>query len=103
MKTKVMAFKGKNPVRSKIVLDDQILEQIRNFNYLRCDVFHDINNKISSDLWKVRRTLRKTLKKHKFYVLTVPVVLYSSETNIMRKKDKGRIEPPEMKCLLLVR
>jgi len=33
-----MIFKGKTPDRSKIILDDQILEQISNFNYLGRDI-----------------------------------------------------------------
>ena len=33
-KTKVMAFKGKHLVRSKIEIDGSILEKVRKFNYL---------------------------------------------------------------------
>ena len=37
-KTKVMAFRGVDPVRSKIVLDNVILEQVNNFMYLGCNI-----------------------------------------------------------------
>jgi hypothetical protein len=35
-----MAFSGKNPVTSNIVLDNQILEQRSCFNFLGCDTFY---------------------------------------------------------------
>jgi len=44
-----MVFKVKNPVGSKIILDDQKLDQISHFNYLGCDIsynyYKDIDNK----------------------------------------------------------
>ena len=33
-KTKSMAFKGRNPVRTKIVIYNKIIEQVKMFNYL---------------------------------------------------------------------
>jgi hypothetical protein len=33
-KTKSMAFKGRDPVRTKIVIDNKIIEQVKSFNYL---------------------------------------------------------------------
>ena len=33
-KTKSMAFKGRDPVRTKIVIDNKIIEQVNSFNYL---------------------------------------------------------------------
>jgi hypothetical protein len=32
-----MAFKGKQLVRSKIEIDESILEQVKQFNYLGCE------------------------------------------------------------------
>ena len=37
-KTKIMAFKGKHLVRSKIEIDGSILEQVKQFNYLGCEL-----------------------------------------------------------------
>jgi hypothetical protein len=31
---KLMAFKGQDPVRNKIVIDNKIIEQVNSFNYL---------------------------------------------------------------------
>jgi hypothetical protein len=37
--TKVMAFQGKYPIRSKIILNNKfIIQQVSNFNYLECNV-----------------------------------------------------------------
>ena len=36
-----MAFKGKHLVRSKIEIDGSILEQVKQFNYLGCDLSSD--------------------------------------------------------------
>jgi len=33
-KTKSMAFKGRDPVRTKIVIDNKSIEQVNSFNYL---------------------------------------------------------------------
>jgi hypothetical protein len=40
-KTKIMAFKGKQLVRSKIEIDESILEQVKQFNYLGCELSLD--------------------------------------------------------------
>ena len=37
-KTKIMAFKGKHLVRSKIEIEGSILEQVRQLNYLGCEL-----------------------------------------------------------------
>jgi hypothetical protein len=37
-KSKVMAFKGKYPVRYKIMIKHKIIEQVKNFNFLGCDI-----------------------------------------------------------------
>jgi hypothetical protein len=37
-KTKVMAFKGKHLVRSKIEIDSTIVEEVKQFNYLGCEL-----------------------------------------------------------------
>jgi hypothetical protein len=40
-KTKIMAFKGKHLVRSKIEIDGSILVQVKQFNYLGCKLSLD--------------------------------------------------------------
>jgi len=49
-KTKSMAFRGRDPVRTKIVIDNKIMEQVNSFNYLRNISYEkelDIDNKIT--------------------------------------------------------
>ena len=65
-KTKIMAFKGSVPIRSKIVLDDQVLEQISHFNYLGCDVTYLDNHEITNRVHKFQvicGCVNKTLNK----------------------------------------
>ena len=33
--TKLMAFKGEDPVRSKIIIANKVIEEVTSFNYLR--------------------------------------------------------------------
>jgi len=40
-KTKTMAFKGKHLVRSEIEIDGSILENVKQFNYLGCELSLD--------------------------------------------------------------
>jgi hypothetical protein len=53
-KTKIMAFKGTEPIRSKIVIDNMILEQVNTFIYLGCNISYqeekDIHSRITTFL-----------------------------------------------------
>jgi len=40
-KTKIMAFKGKHLVRSKIEREESVLEEVKQFNYLGCELSLD--------------------------------------------------------------
>jgi hypothetical protein len=40
-KTKIRAFKGKHLVRSKVEIDGSIIEQVKQFNYLGCELSLD--------------------------------------------------------------
>jgi hypothetical protein len=64
-----MAFKGRDPVSTKIVIDNKIMEQVSSFNYLGTTISYekefDIDNKlhnylkITDILNQVFRPLRK--------------------------------------------
>jgi len=67
-KTKLVAFKGRDPVRTKIVIDNKIIEQINSFNYLRTLITYEkemdiykILNEYLSVFW-VAYTTNKILK-----------------------------------------
>ena len=45
-----MALLGKNPVRTKIVIDNSVLEQVSHFNYFGCDISYRKDNDIERKL-----------------------------------------------------
>ena len=56
---------GKFPVRSKIIIEDRVLEQTSNFNYLGCDIRFDIDKDIQQTvnrLQYLRGNINITLK-----------------------------------------
>jgi hypothetical protein len=53
-KTKTMAFKGKPPIRTKIVINDTILEQVSHFKYLGSDISYENNKGIDEKVAKFR-------------------------------------------------
>ena len=73
-KTKSMAFKGRDPVRTKIVIDNKIIEQVNMFNYLgnmisyekEMDTDKKLHNylKITGILNNVFKLQKKLLRKH---------------------------------------
>ena len=108
-KTKVLAFKGIDTLRAKIILNDKTIEQVNCFNYLGCNISYNKNNDINNKLSKfnyicgtIKRSLKKTSKltKIKFYkVMAIPMLLYGSESWTLTKQDKRNIETSEMKFL----
>jgi hypothetical protein len=40
-KTKTMAFRGRDHIRSKIVINNKITEQVNTFNYLGCALSYE--------------------------------------------------------------
>lgn len=113
-KTKVMAFRGIEPVRTKIVLKGQILEQVSHFSYLGNDIGYDKDFDIDMKLHRfqamcgtINRTLRHTASKEtkiKFYkVMATPVILYGSELWTKTRKQESRIQATEMRFLRQVK
>jgi fructose-1,6-bisphosphatase len=58
-KTKAMAFKGRDPVRTTIVVDNKIIEQVKSFNCLgsmisyesELDIDNNLNNYLKSHVF----------------------------------------------------
>jgi hypothetical protein len=108
-----MAFKGEHLVRSKIEIDGSILEQIKRFNYLGCELSLDREldfdkriNKFQSICGTIRKHLKKTRTdtQMKFYKVVVrPTLLYGSETWVTTKRDMARLEAAEMRFLRSVK
>ena len=114
-----MAFKGGDPDRSKIVIDNTIIEQVNSFNYLGNLIPYekevDIDNKsstylkvtnITNNVFRPQKTLKKTkiklcLKKTriKLYItLALPALLYGSENWTIKARDKRRITAAEIQA-----
>ena len=63
--TKIMAFKGKHLVRSKIEIDGSILEQVKQFKYLGCELSLDGERDFDKRMNRFQGicgTIRKRLK-----------------------------------------
>jgi hypothetical protein len=106
-----MAFKGKEPIRSKTVIGNKILEQVNIFTYLGCNMSYqeekDIHSKFTKFL-QILGLLNNTLKPHlvrrstrlKLYkTLALPTLLYGSEIWTIKQCDKNRLRTAEMKYL----
>jgi hypothetical protein len=102
-KTKSMAFRGRDPVRTKIVIDNKIIEQVNSFNYLGNVISYDkevdIDNKLHNYL-KITGILnnvfrpQKTLMKTRIKLFNRPafsVLLYLSETWTINARKSRRI------------
>ena len=105
----VMAFRGRDPVRTKIVIDNKIIEQVNSFIYLgnmiSCEKELDIDNKlhnylkitgILNNVFKPQKTLKKTRIKL-YNTLALPVLLYGSETWTIKARDARKITAAELK------
>ena len=64
-----MAFKGRDPVRTKIVIDNKIMGQVYLFNYLgnmiSCEGELDIDNKLSNFLKNLNTVVLPTLNPYR--------------------------------------
>ena len=90
-RTKSLAFKGRDPVRTKIVIDNKIIEVVNLFNYLGNMIFHEkelyidkLRNYLKiigvlNNAFRPQKTLKKTRIKL-YSTLALPVLLYGSET-----------------------
>ncbi|XP_075210534.1 uncharacterized protein LOC142317874 [Lycorma delicatula] len=113
-KSKIVAFKGKWLVRSKIIFDGQILEQVRVFNYLGCDLSYDRNIDIDKKLSRfeevcdlIRRTVGKQIREEtqlRFYkTMAVPILTSDSEVWVLQSWNELRIQVAEMRFLRAVK
>jgi hypothetical protein len=96
-----MAFKGRDPVRTKIVIDNKIIEQENLFNYLGNMISYEreleIDNKLNNyltitgilnNVFRPQKTLKKTRIKL-YNTRALPVLLYGSETWTIEALKQG--------------
>jgi hypothetical protein len=94
-----VAFKGRDPIRSKIVIDNKIIEQVNSFNYLGNLIFYqnemDVDNKLNNYLritGVIHTVFRPKKTRIKLYnTLALPTLLYGSENWTIKARDAGRI------------
>jgi hypothetical protein len=98
-----MNFEGTEPIRSKIVIDNMILEQVNTFTHLVCNISHQEQKKTyipkSQNFYKfllglLNNTLKPNLVQRstrlKLYkTLALPTILYGSEIWKIRHCDKN--------------
>ena len=98
-------------MRTKIVIDNKIIEQVNLFNYLGNMISYegelDIDNKLNNflkitgilnNVFRPQKTLKKTGIKL-YNTLALPVLLYGSEIWIIKASDARRITAAEMKYM----
>jgi hypothetical protein len=109
-KMKVLGFVGTDHLRTKIVINAEILEQVNQFTYLGCSISYQASNDVESKLAKVlqligiiNRTIFKKVRTEiilKVYNnLILPTFLYGSENWTLTASQRRRIEAAEMKLL----
>ncbi|KAJ4432363.1 hypothetical protein ANN_20982 [Periplaneta americana] len=109
-KTKVFGFCGNNTLRTKIVIEEKMIEQVNSFTYLGCDLSYisstDVENKLNKFLrliGTIKRTLINKVDRQtvlRFYkTLAIATLLYGSETWILTRAQHRRIEAAEMRLL----
>jgi hypothetical protein len=106
-----MSFKEREPVRSTVVIDNKIAEQVNSFNYLGNLIFYekevDVDNTlnkyitvtcITNSMFKPQKTLKKTGIKL-CNTMALPALTYGSEKWTTKARDARRITAAEMKYM----
>jgi hypothetical protein len=90
-KTKIMAFSGKDPVRSKICINNKTLERVNTFNSLGCTLSYEGEKDLPSKISKFVKTIgvinqvfkSSLVQQHTrlniYRTLARPVLIYGSE------------------------
>jgi len=102
-KTKLFGFVGTGHARTKIIINDETLEQVSQFTYLGCSICYQFSNDVESKLAKflqligiIKRTIFKKVRTEtilKLYKsLVLPTFLYGSENWTLRALQRRRIE-----------
>ena len=105
-KTKVFGFVGADHLRTKIIINDETLEQVSQFTYLGCSISYQFSNdvefKLATFLQLIGTIFRKVRTETvlKIYnTLVLPTFLYGSENWTLTASQRRRIEPAEIKLL----
>jgi len=105
-----LCFVGTDHLRTKIIINDETLEQVSEFTYLRCSISYQFSNDVEFKLAKflqlictIKRTIFKKVRTEtilKIYnTLVLPPFLYGSENWALTVLQRRRIDAAEMKLL----
>jgi hypothetical protein len=106
-----MAFKGTEPIGSKIVIVNMILEQVNTFTYLGCNISYQEEKGIYSRVTKflqilgllnntlIPNLIQRSTRLKLYKILALPTLLYDSEIRTIKRCDKNRLRTAEMKSL----
>ncbi|KAJ4431271.1 hypothetical protein ANN_19868 [Periplaneta americana] len=110
-KTKSMALKGKIQKRIKIVINQEVIEQVSNFTYLGTKISTmSAQTNIEENLQKYNKLngcikrhfgkgMRKEIKLRIHNITSKQALKFASETWVLRAKDKSRTETAHMRFL----
>lgn len=111
-KTNVVEFQEKYPVRTKIIIENKIIEQVQYFNYLASYIAFNEDKDINFKLHRHKQicgTINKTSrhictdKQMKFNkVMTVPIFMYGRESTAMKKRDLNHIKTKNVILLSMI-
>jgi len=109
-KTKVFGFVETDHLRTKIIINDETLEQVNQFTYLGCSISYQFSNDVEFKLANIlqligiiKRTIFRKVRTEtvlKIYNnLVMPTFLYRSENWTLTALQRRRIEAAEVKLL----
>jgi len=101
-KTKVFGFIGTDHIRTKIIINDETLEQVSQFTYLGCSISYQFSNDVEFKLAKfvqligtIKRTIFKKVRTEtilKIYnTLVLSTFLYGSENWTLNSLTKTEL------------
>ena len=107
---KLFSFVGTDHLRTKIIINDETLEQVNQFTHLGCSISYQFSSDVESKMAKflqligtIKRTIFRKVRTEtilKIYnTLIVPTFLYGSENWTLTASQRRRIEGAEMKLL----
>jgi len=95
-KTKVFGFVGTDHLRTKIIINDETLEQVSQFTYLGCSITYQFSNDVEFKLAKFFQ-LMGTIKRTIFKKMKTETILKTFNTSFtcifiwVRKLDSNRL------------
>jgi len=109
-KTKVFGFVGTDHLRTKIIINDETLEQVSQFTYLGCNISYQFSNDVEFKLAKflqligtIKRTIFEKVRMEtilKIYnTLVLPTFYMGQKIGLLTALQKRRIEATEIKLL----